>query len=206
MTAALGNTHWRDNLRYLKGLDGAVTISDEITSIRPWHQFPQATAYYGFKLTPEYTLLSASVTQDRLYAAPFFVGRSITAVRLAVLTSGNPGAVNARAGIYEASAGAPGALLVDGGAINLNGGGVKEATISQVLTGGKLYWLAVVFAAAPAMMHVQSADMICIGGRASPGDYPATSCYRAFSYAALPDPWGTPVWTGDSCPGMWIRI
>ncbi|MDP1615163.1 MAG: hypothetical protein Q8L68_05140, partial [Methylococcales bacterium] len=30
VTAALGNTHWRDNLRYLKGLDGAVTLSDAL--------------------------------------------------------------------------------------------------------------------------------------------------------------------------------
>ncbi len=31
ITAAIGNTHWRDNLRYLKGLDGAVTIEDALT-------------------------------------------------------------------------------------------------------------------------------------------------------------------------------
>ncbi len=31
VTAAIGNTHWRDNLRYLKGLDGAVTIEDALT-------------------------------------------------------------------------------------------------------------------------------------------------------------------------------
>ena len=31
VTAALGNTHWRDNLRYLKGLDGAVTIGADLT-------------------------------------------------------------------------------------------------------------------------------------------------------------------------------
>ena len=30
ITAAIGNTHWRDNLRYLKGLDGAVTTEDDI--------------------------------------------------------------------------------------------------------------------------------------------------------------------------------
>jgi len=28
ITASIGNTHWRDNLRYLKGLDGTVTLSD----------------------------------------------------------------------------------------------------------------------------------------------------------------------------------
>jgi len=31
VTAALGNTHWRDNLRYLKGLDGVPTIESGLT-------------------------------------------------------------------------------------------------------------------------------------------------------------------------------
>ncbi len=32
ITAAIGNTHWRDNLRYLKGLDGDVTIEANIVT------------------------------------------------------------------------------------------------------------------------------------------------------------------------------
>ncbi len=32
VTAAIGNTHWRDNLRYLKGLDGDVTIEANIVT------------------------------------------------------------------------------------------------------------------------------------------------------------------------------
>ena len=31
VTAALGNTHWRDNLRYLKGLDGPATFESDYT-------------------------------------------------------------------------------------------------------------------------------------------------------------------------------
>ncbi len=30
ITASIANTHWRDNLRYLKGLDGGVTIEDDL--------------------------------------------------------------------------------------------------------------------------------------------------------------------------------
>lgn len=33
LTAAKINSHWSDNLRYLKGLDGAVAISDELQSV-----------------------------------------------------------------------------------------------------------------------------------------------------------------------------
>ncbi len=56
VTASLGNTHWRDNLRYLKGLDGVPTIESGLiidnTDGDEYLQIPSLTTTERNALTP----------------------------------------------------------------------------------------------------------------------------------------------------------
>lgn len=91
---------------------------------------------------------NASYTQSLLVYTPYLVSVGGTIDRLQIYHVGVPTAsVVGRLGIYSTgSDGYPGALVVDGGTVDLStaGGVIKEVVVNQALASGTLYWLAFV--------------------------------------------------------------
>ena len=160
VTAANMNTHVRDNFLVV----GSALLLPVMTP-------PQLLTPQGFL-----TLSAATAAVvDRLYAVPLTVPGTTTFDRIILLGSEAVG--NARMGIYSSSAGAPGALILDAGAVAL--GAVNTTiTISQELTGPEKYWLAIVFDSTPNVAVAQPVGI-------------APWAELTFTYAALPNPYGT---------------
>jgi len=123
-----------------------------------------------------------------LYAMPFLAARNLTVDRIALdVNTGGAGGTKARIGIYNDGADLyPGTLLLDAGEVAVDGIGVQAIVISQALTKG-LYWLVAVtdgtpivsaFYGSPTLLGVNSVDFL------SPG----CGWSKAFSYGALPTP------------------
>ena len=90
-----------------------------------------------------------AVTADTIYASPANITRTATFDRIVLeVTTGVVG--NVRLGIYDHdyATGLPGTLVLDAGTATTDAAAVKEVTISQQLTPGR-YWLVAVFDAAP---------------------------------------------------------
>ena len=155
---------------------------------------------------------AASATADKLYAVPFIVSETTTFTRIGInVTAAASAGKLARLGIYSSlTTFLPGTRVLDAGTVSIASTGLKEITISQQLTPG-LYWLALLVneavtvsgAGAPVAYFM----ILCVStpGAASTDFVP----YRDFSYAALPDPFGT--LTGytnlASCgPQIWMRV
>jgi hypothetical protein len=143
----------------------------------------------------------------RLYAIPFFCPTTFKMgqidINVTTLSAGN-----ARLGIYEDNGKcAPGKLLLDAGEVATGTTGVKGITITKILRGGKLYWLALVCAATPTIraLAVGSNLSIFFGLDSTLGTAWGTYYYRAFTYAALPDPWGTPTIATGIMPAIFMR-
>ena len=189
-------------------IDDADAAAARMTLGPPDPTFPgyAANLYYP-SLTPGYSTAGAAVTADILYLTPFLVGKATTFTRIGLeVTAGAAGA--ARLGIYNFTDGLPGSLVLDAGTIDTSGAAVLEVTISQLLNPG-WYALAIVFNATPSVRFAApSGTLLPYYGRgfnAAPGGA-AESINRAFTYAALPDPFGTPTYTTGSLPLMHMRV
>ena len=90
-----------------------------------------------------------TVSLGDLYFSPIFVPEQTTFDRIAVgVNAGGGGGSKVRLGIYNWSDGAPAALVLDAGTVNVVGTGDKEIVIAQQLDRG-YYFLAAVSNAAP---------------------------------------------------------
>jgi hypothetical protein len=97
--------------------------------------------YYGPGETGGSFSTAFSTATNWMTFIPWVCPADMTVDRIGIFSNSVTG--NIRLGIYTAtSAGAPSTLVVDSGAIVVSGSGVREATISQALTGGVLYYLA----------------------------------------------------------------
>jgi len=157
----------------------------------PW--LPHVAGRYY--TTPIASSASNTVTPaiDLLYAIPFIVPDTHTYDRISVECTTQDAAEpnDARLGIYrDNGAGAPSALVLDAGEIDLAGTGAKEITISQSLTPG-WYWLAFVTESGVAILRGFSAAgaQSWLGSTTvTDGSTSYTYWKVAFTYAALPDP------------------
>lgn len=127
---------------------------------------------------------TVTVTAGILYATLFWVPNPITAISLNVHVT-TLAAGNCRPGIYNDSNGAPGSLVVDGGALSTGTTGVKTATISTALTPG-LYWLAVLFEAAPAVRSMGGTPTIVLGFSSNSDTTIHQGVEASQAYGALP--------------------
>ncbi len=148
-----------------------------------------------------------ALTVNRLYAIPFFVARTRTYDRIAVeVTSGTAG--NMRLGVYEDNGSVnPGALKLDAGVVETTAVETDTITISLQLTKG-LWWMAGVLNATPSLTKVQeSLSYFPLGLNSIFAQQVAG--FRAFTYAALPDPFGgalTFVGLGSATPLIAMRV
>lgn len=129
-----------------------------------------------------------TVTASVLYASPICVPipTALSGIGIEVTTFATG---NVRVGIYRDSAGAPGALVVDSGAISTGtSNGFKSAVISNTLAPG-WYWLAGVFSATPGVRAIVNTSAAHLLGFSSGTDTTIHAGISvAFTYAALPDP------------------
>ena len=136
MATALGQVNSATNIHDITSTVGAISnfrakgtaggVSDF-----PYYTSPCVNAGLG----------TIAAVVDTIYAMPFLVGETITADRIAIDVNGIGTATAARLGIYNNGNRIPTTLLLDAGTVDVTLSGFKEITISQALTGGKLYWL-----------------------------------------------------------------
>jgi len=142
------------------------------------------------------TTTNSAITANRLYMMPVMIPYDMTAVALALrVTTGAAG--NARMGLYADNQGNPGSLLLDAGAVDTATAGLLELTLSQPLVAG-VYWLAVVFSAAPTVNAHTGAGGAMGRDSASVTSVPIAGYYRGFTYAALPADESGQVYTATS--------
>lgn len=132
---------------------------------------------------------TGATVANTLYAVPFVApARGATLDRLAFSVTGAL-AGNARVGIYDTTSDTnlyPNNLIVDGGGISTGTTGAKAATISQALTGGKLYWAVYLGDAAPTIrLYAAGGQNAILGCDSSLGSY-VRGLSVALTYGALP--------------------
>ena len=152
-----------------------------------------------------------AITANRLYAIPFFCPKTITLDRIAIHVS-TAGTGNARLGIYQddgTTNPATATLVLDAGEVTIASTGAKELTINQTLTGGYLYWLALVSNGTPTLGAVAVASMMtCFFGLSSITTTAwLTFAYKTFTYNTLPNPFGGTITLASSaCPAVFVRL
>jgi hypothetical protein len=162
-------------------------------------------------------LSTLAVTIDRLYAFPFWLPRPIGFDRLGFeLTTASAGAGKVRVGIYSSTSEtdpAPSALVYDSGEfsgadVEGPGLGVKEKTgLSQTIATPGLYWFAFVAGtSAPTVRALAPGAIIPVLGMDAAGGARNGGVIRTFTYAALPDPWGTPTTRSAAMPQVFVRV
>ncbi len=124
-----------------------------------------------------------------LYATPIFTPLAATITTIGIeVTAFATG--NVHLGMYHDSAGVPGSLLFDAGAVSTGtANGFKSiGSLSQALSPG-WYWLACVFDATPTVRALTAAGGMHALGFTSGTDTTIHGGWSvAFTYAALPDP------------------
>lgn len=146
-------------------------------------------SYYsaGGHLTSTATLV---VTADRMYFRPFLVISSATFTRLVLEVTVGAGSLG-RMGIYEFANGVPGALILDAGTFDSSGAAVLEATISWAAKPG-IYAAVAVFDNTPTVRAAGQVHYDILSHNSSPwANADETGGYRTFTFAALPDPFGS---------------
>jgi hypothetical protein len=150
-----------------------------------------------------------SITADRLYAHPMLVPKS-TSFDQIIVNINSSAAGNVHMGIYEmGSDGLPGALVVDAGATSVATTGDKTATLSLTLAAG-WYWISSLFSAFPTVKAYNppaspSSFLGNIVGPTETGQF-FSAVYRSFSYAALPNPFGSITGYTDEPPRVMVRV
>lgn len=134
-------------------------------------------------------LTALTVTASILYSIPIFVAQSsvtLSAIGVEVTTFATG---NVRLGIYYDSAGTPGALLQDSGAVSTGtSNSFKSVATSQVLTSG-WWWLAAVFDATPGVRAITTANSLHFLGATSGTDTAIHTGFSvSFTYGTLPNP------------------
>ena len=148
-----------------------------------------------------------AITANTLLTLPFFIPRPMTADRIAIFvqTAGAAG-TKARLGIYNNGTNLyPGTLLLDAGEIVVDSTGLKAIIISQALSKG-LYWLAFVSDGTPSLPNSTHWDTHILGWRADDITYPNFPWQKAFTYAALPNPFPSDATYGTCYWHITLRI
>ncbi|MBA7711917.1 hypothetical protein ES703_120884 [subsurface metagenome] len=95
-----------------------------------------------------------TLAADTLYAQPLPIPRAVTIDELSLQVITGAVGMKARLGIYEDDGSVyPGALVLDGGEVDVGSTGVKKVLISQALT-EKLYWTVVISDGTPEMLRI----------------------------------------------------
>jgi hypothetical protein len=140
-----------------------------------WGIKPATGYYYSYVPYDSYNATAMGLVANRVYASPFVVASSVTATRIAINCEVATVGSLLRLGIYSSAAGSdtPSARLLDAGTVATNTTGWKAITISQALTAGT-YWLVA--------LQVTGST----GGNFSAGPFPGFSVMTPTSTTASP--------------------
>lgn len=185
---------------------------EEIDSLGPFYSLPATpkwvtARYYDAASAISCSLSTGTYTANILRASLLYVPYPTTVDRIAIPVS-STAAFSARLGIYNMGAdGNPGSLLLDAGTVSLAvTSTVQTITISQALAGRSWYWLASVTNGTTGniIRLVPEASPLGVADLLSAVNLTA-SVEKAFTYAALPDPFGTPTITLGHFPRLGVR-
>jgi hypothetical protein len=134
------------------------------------------------------------ISPDYLYVIPCMLPWEGTFAAVSVYLSVSHLGKNVRLGVYADNNGNPGALLVDAGEFSTSASGLKDVAFgsSQVFGPGRV-WLAIVTNSNVAQfLRTDQDTAYVIANFVSGGDLKTLHhIWRAFTYGALPDPFGT---------------
>ena len=173
---------------------------------------------------PTGVMLTQTLPQDIFYAARFICPYNMSVDGLLIEnTSAADNGEKVRLGIYnELAAGYPGSLLAAAAEITLTAAvGLREGAVaSTALVGGTAYWLTMNTNAGTAWLCYDltqpdgtansrsgfapwgaGVTAVATTSTGTAGNY----IFRAFTYATLPDPWGTPTTGNSYCPVIGVR-
>lgn len=126
---------------------------------------------------------------NTIYFAPFRPRRTTTFDRIGISVSSLAAGGSAQIGVYNrhGTTFEPDTLLLDAGVVSTASTGDKPLTVSLVLVGDVLYWLAVLHNAAPAVRRPPNTSLPSqLGGGLDAGLNPSSSYSQAFTFGALP--------------------
>ncbi len=151
---------------------------------------------------------TASISPNNLYLCPFVApARGGTLDRLAIEIISGTGSV--RLGLYDSTGPTdltPGTLLVESAAIAQSGAGMVTHTLSQQLTPGRVYWVAVVTNAAYTIRTVTLARAgTLLGWPATGGTDPYWGVKVAHTFGALPTLSAPAFSAGGTIPHLLVR-
>jgi len=187
----------KDRLNLMARVDGRSVIG--------WPTGRYATNNFLFGSTAASQTLSANT----VYYTPWRCPQSVTIDRIAIeISTGAAG--NARIGIYNSlSSDYPGTLLLDAGTVDTTAAAVKELTISQALTGGVLYWLALHPSAGPQARGAAGGGILTMTRADTVSGFGMARIYESYAYASgLPTTATTTPTDGSDTaypPVFWMR-
>lgn len=147
---------------------------------------PVASGGYHSALVSAGALTTVAGAANRLDFVPFIPSRGFTCNELGIEVTTLLAASLAHVGIYDDLNGAPNAkLAASASALDCASTGVKTAAISQALSAGSVYWLAVLTSATQTLRGIPLAGLLPIG---APASGTAINVLRraTFAFAALP--------------------
>jgi hypothetical protein len=169
-----------------------------------------ANKYYGYPFIE--ASFAGTEVADRMYAVPIYIPNACTITKIGIeQTTGVAG--NCRLGIYNMGSDAlPSTLLLDAGVVTTTATAEKEITISQSMSQG-WYFLVALFDAGGASATTRristcSNGGFIFGGDSAAGTVTANAPYVAQTYGALPGTFGTPTLANIAAahPLLWVRI
>lgn len=149
---------------------------------------------------------TAAITQDRLYALPIFLPGPTSIAKIGVyVTTGS--ATNLRFGLYADNAGVPGALIAESGNVSANVTNAEVAWTVGVIYPAGWYWLAMVGSGTPTMQYISAGENTTIMGMTTVDlTTRITHLFKAHTFGALPNPFGTPTDSPNNAPGIRFNV
>lgn len=184
-------------------------VLDQITAIPPsdysFLRFRKNARYHSASPSDSYG--GTTFSANTIYAVPIFMPVAKIVTRIACyLRSGEGAGRAARLGIYADNGNiSPDALIQDCGEVDLSTTGMKSIQgLTIPLLSISYYWLAIAINNSSSILTYDSPSFNLRGIIGMPSndidEYPHSMCYRSYSYAALPNPFGTPTFNGTYAP------
>ena len=219
----------RPAINLIEGSNVTLTVADDaagnevdVTVAAAPGDFQPAIVTNNYYYPPNVAFNTQSIYGGYLTAFPIWFSHTETWTRVGIKVTATEAGKVCRLGIYANGANnLPGALITDFGTVSFSATGNLEITISATLQANTVYWLAHATdtnGAAPTngvcgMTYYLNGSNAFSGpnwglGSAAPVDaagyITGFGPGRAFTYGALPDPFGAPTGNFDS-PAIWLR-
>jgi hypothetical protein len=179
---------------------GVITATGFAPASTPFHPgYISGRWYYPPTATPSFG--AQNITQNTIYATPFYVAATTTFKAIGLLLDGNASGKFVELGIYANNGGVPGALILDAGQVSVSVNQPVTITISQTLAAG-WYWLACAHNNTTVLgVFVTITGIAFLTGNTSfvsSGVTQVPTVSWSFSTGSLPNPFGTPTWVSLS--------